>query len=84
MKINENSSIEMFRQLPERDGVHYALFDFDGTLSLIREGWQAIMIPMMIEILMQTPAHEDKDTITTVVRDFGPDYPENQRFQMIN
>ncbi len=23
----------------------YAVFDFDGTLSLIREGWQSIMIP---------------------------------------
>lgn len=84
MKIDENSSIEMIRQLPERDGVHYALFDFDGTLSLIREGWQAIMIPMMIEILMQTPAHEDKDTITTVVRDFVTRLTGKQTiFQMI-
>ncbi len=84
MKINENSSIEMIRQLPERDGVHYALFDFDGTLSLIREGWQAIMIPMMIEILMQTPAHEDKDKITTVVRDFVTRLTGKQTiFQMI-
>ena len=28
-----------------------ALFDFDGTLSLIREGWPRIMIPMMVEVL---------------------------------
>ncbi len=28
-----------------------ALLDFDGTLSLIRQGWQDVMIPMMLEVL---------------------------------
>ena len=28
-----------------------AVFDFDGTLSLIRTGWQDVMIPMMVEHL---------------------------------
>ena len=41
----------------------YALFDFDGTLSLIREGWQEIMIPYFIEVLLQTPKAEDLKTI---------------------
>lgn len=27
------------------------LFDFDGTLSLIREGWQKVMLPMFLEML---------------------------------
>ena len=27
------------------------LFDFDGTLSLIREGWPQVMIPMMVDVL---------------------------------
>ena len=30
-----------------------ALFDFDGTLSLIREGWPRVMVGMMVEILHQ-------------------------------
>jgi len=29
----------------------FALFDFDGTLSLIREGWPDVMVPMMVEVL---------------------------------
>ncbi|HEY3398160.1 MAG TPA: HAD family hydrolase [Armatimonadota bacterium] len=29
----------------------YALFDFDGTISLLREGWQEVMIPMMTGLL---------------------------------
>ena len=32
-----------------------AFFDFDGTLSLIREGWQDIMIPYFYEQLKITP-----------------------------
>ena len=28
--------------------VKHALFDFDGTISLLREGWQNIMGPMMV------------------------------------
>ena len=28
------------------------LFDFDGTLSLIRSGWMNVMVPMMVEILV--------------------------------
>ena len=30
-----------------------ALFDFDGTLSLIREGWPRVMIGMMVELLRE-------------------------------
>jgi phosphoglycolate phosphatase-like HAD superfamily hydrolase len=28
-----------------------ALFDFDGTLSLIREGWPRVMVGMMVDVL---------------------------------
>lgn len=48
----------------------FALFDFDGTISLIREGWQKIMVPMMIELLMQTPHHEDEQEIALITRKF--------------
>lgn len=53
-----------------RGRIRHALFDFDGTISLIREGWQGIMIPMMVELLMETPDHEDQATVEAVVRDF--------------
>ena len=78
------SEIEIIHQLPDRKGIHYALFDFDGTLSLIREGWQAIMIPMMIEIMMQTPKHEKEAEISRIVRDFVTQLTGKQTiFQMI-
>ena len=34
-----------------RPQVSHVLFDFDGTLSLIREGWPEVMIPMFAEML---------------------------------
>lgn len=50
--------------------VRHALFDFDGTLSLIREGWQQVMIPMLVELLMQTPAHESETELRGSVTEF--------------
>jgi len=34
------------------------LFDFDGTLSLIRSGWMNVMVPMMVEILADLKSGE--------------------------
>ncbi len=31
--------------------VRHALFDFDGTISTIRQGWEGIMVPLMIEMI---------------------------------
>lgn len=53
-----------------RGRIRHALFDFDGTLSLIREGWQGVMIPMMVELLRETPEAEDQARIEAVVRDY--------------
>lgn len=35
----------------ERGRFKYALFDFDGTVSLLREGWQAIMTPVCLDAI---------------------------------
>jgi phosphoglycolate phosphatase len=47
-----------------------ALFDFDGTLSLIRSGWQEVMIPMMIEILLSLKTGETPDQLRTVIESY--------------
>lgn len=50
----------------------HAVFDFDGTISLIREGWQGIMIPYFTDELMETPegSKRDRQEIYDIVRDF--------------
>jgi phosphoglycolate phosphatase-like HAD superfamily hydrolase len=35
----------------DRGRIQHALFDFDGTISLMREGWQDIMAPVCIEMI---------------------------------
>lgn len=55
---------------PSRPPEH-ALFDFDGTLSLIREGWMDIMIPMLAgHLLSVARTGETPADITALVRDF--------------
>jgi len=46
------------------------LFDFDGTLSLIRSGWMHVMVPMMVEILLHLKTGETEEQLQTVVEDF--------------
>lgn len=46
------------------------LFDFDGTLSLIRAGWVEVMVPMMVEELVACNSGESEEDITNVVREF--------------
>jgi phosphoglycolate phosphatase-like HAD superfamily hydrolase len=46
------------------------LFDFDGTLSLIREGWPQVMIPMMVEVLREIGTSETEAELTAIVKQF--------------
>jgi phosphoglycolate phosphatase len=46
------------------------LFDFDGTLSLIRSGWMKVMVPMMVEILADLKTGETEDELQAVVEQF--------------
>ena len=62
----------------------FSLFDFDGTISLIREGWQNIMIPMMIEIIRATQTNETPQSITEIVSRFVSELTGRQTiYQMI-
>jgi phosphoglycolate phosphatase len=47
-----------------------AIFDFDGTLSLVRSGWMNVMIPMMVEILAELRTGETEDELRAVIEDY--------------
>jgi len=55
---------------PPRGRFRHALFDFDGTISLIRDGWQNVMVPMMVEILRATGTRETDEELVAVVKEF--------------
>ncbi|MBW3598610.1 MAG: HAD family hydrolase [Planctomycetes bacterium] len=47
-----------------------AVFDFDGTLSLLRRNWQDVMIPMMVEELSATGTGESREELHSAVEEF--------------
>jgi phosphoglycolate phosphatase-like HAD superfamily hydrolase len=49
-------AIEVHRPDIRRGRIRHAVFDFDGTLSLLRAGWQEVMIAHAAEELSRTPA----------------------------
>ena len=62
-------SIETIKEYSGR-GFKCALFDFDGTISLIREGWQKVMIPYFCEVIEALGTNENKDGICEEVTEF--------------
>lgn len=64
------TKIEMITALSSNRRLRHVLFDFDGTLSLIREGWQDIMVPMMVEFLAETNSGESEDELTLIAKEF--------------
>src|SRR5258706_10725804 len=62
--------LEILRPDLPRGRFRSALFDFDGTLSLIREGWPQVMIPMMVDVLQQAGARETGAILAGQVEEF--------------
>jgi phosphoglycolate phosphatase len=65
-----STTIEQVRSGASAAGARVALFDFDGTLSLIRSGWVDVMVPMMVEILLDLRTGETEAELTALVQDF--------------
>src|SRR5438093_7513874 len=65
-----DSEIEVLTASIPRGRFRSVLFDFDGTLSLIREGWPQVMIPMMVEVLKETGTGETEADLSDRVCDF--------------
>ncbi|MCS7025951.1 MAG: HAD family hydrolase [Bryobacteraceae bacterium] len=61
--------IEIINRVPA-SRARVVLFDFDGTLSLIRSGWVETMVPMMVEVLASLKTGESEAELTEIVRDY--------------
>jgi phosphoglycolate phosphatase-like HAD superfamily hydrolase len=64
------SPIEVLRPDLPRGGFKAVLFDFDGTLSLIRRNWQNVMIPMFVDLLAATGTDEPREELAAHVEEF--------------
>jgi phosphoglycolate phosphatase len=57
--------LEILRPNPAPGRLRFAVFDFDGTLSLLRTGWQRVMADLMAEALQATPRAEAEAQLRT-------------------
>jgi len=62
------TQIEIIAEKIPRGRIRVAIFDFDGTLSLLREGWQEVMRPLMVEMICGH--HAPTEEITQAVEEY--------------
>lgn len=55
MSLEFSGLVEFAGSFEPRPSITHVLFDFDGTLSLIREGWPVVMLGMFVEMLPGRP-----------------------------
>jgi bifunctional ADP-heptose synthase (sugar kinase/adenylyltransferase)/phosphoglycolate phosphatase-like HAD superfamily hydrolase len=72
--FHAGSEIEIVTSLPERKEFTHVIFDHDGTISVLRQGWESIMEPMMVKtILGENEADMDealRNHVVAAVRDY--------------
>jgi phosphoglycolate phosphatase len=66
-----------------RPRIRHVLFDFDGTLSLIRQGWPEIMVPMFLEMLPPGAGESESDRQQLVLDDIMRLNGKQTIYQMI-
>lgn len=62
--------IEFLRPGASATRARVVVFDFDGTISLIRAGWLDVMVPMMAGILQDLDTGESEEELTEIVREY--------------
>lgn len=65
-----SNSLETLRPGASAAQARVVLFDFDGTISLVRAGWEDVMVPMMVEFLAETNSGESEAELTELASDF--------------
>jgi phosphoglycolate phosphatase len=81
--LSRCASVELPVPLDPRPEISHVLFDFDGTLSLIRQGWPDVMVPMFVEALPRVPDESDADVRRMVVDDIMRLNGKQTIYQMI-
>lgn len=58
-----DTDIEIVNPWTEQLRVKYAIFDHDGTISTLREGWENIMAPMMVKAVLGKKYHQADEVL---------------------
>lgn len=73
-KYHPGTEIELVGELPENMNITHAIFDHDGTISTLREGWEQIMAPMMIKAILGKKFNEADEALYHRVQSRVADY----------
>ena len=76
-------SVELPRPLGPRPEIAHVLFDFDGTISLVRQGWPEVMVPMFVEVLPRLPGESPADVERLALDDIMTLNGKQTIYQMI-
>lgn len=66
---HNGSEIELITELPAKINISHAIFDHDGTISTLREGWEQIMVPMMMKSILGEQFQEADEALYHKVHD---------------
>ena len=66
-----------------RPEISHVLFDFDGTLSLVRQGWPEIMVPMFTEMIPPVAGETEEDRAKLAFEDIMHLNGKQTIYQMI-
>jgi len=75
--------VEFAPHFQPRPSIRHVLFDFDGTLSLIREGWPQVMVPMFTEVLAPLPGETEEQRTQLAFEDIMRLNGKQTIYQMI-
>ncbi len=69
-----DSEIEIINKWTGKPHITHAIFDHDGTISTLREGWELIMAPMMIKAILGDKVSGADDLLYTKVQSRVDEY----------
>ncbi len=75
--------VEFTPGFESRDSIEHVLFDFDGTLSLIRQGWPDVMVPMFVEMLPPKEGETEEERAALALDDIMRLNGKQTIYQMI-
>ncbi len=59
----DKSEIEIVNRWAKKPGIRYAIFDHDGTVSTLRQGWEDIMAPVMMKSVLGDSFESADDSV---------------------
>lgn len=78
-KYFKNTEIELCASMDQFCGreIKHAIFDHDGTISTLRQGWENVMEPLMIKTILGKNYNTVSESLLNKIRDHVKNYVEN-------